>query len=434
MQIPRDLEFVNITIEAKANETIDHASLENLEKTASTGEAAQLEHERDRIDGSSVSLRDSAWALQNAEDAMLVRHFIEKVSQFFDFCDPGRQFARTVPQLARSSSTLASAIMSCSARHLNRTTGFDAHVADIHYQRCLEQLIPAIARDVDDETLLIATVVLRFMEELDVPMTGRDSHDHLFGTQAILRALHESPMEFHARSDLLQAAHWAALRQDMYVALTAQRPMQLRNIGITSALQHDRQLQPGQGRDNDAQWANHAVLQCSDVAHYVFGNEPRTIDRCHQLKQSLEAWQRNKPASFEPYFVRDDPEAGVSQILLLADWHVMGHMYNLLATLLLLACESSLACQTVDRIEDRPERTVANKALQSTLQRMAGIAVSNVKTVSAMLVVSMAVAKCGDCVVDRVAQQALHRILVATERCHGWPTTAVQRQLQTSWQ
>ena len=162
----------------------------------------------------------------------MIRHFADTVSHFFDFCDPKRHFRRIVPQRARSNSTLASAVLALSARHLSRTTTFDALVADEHYNQCLQQLIPALAEGAKDDTLLAATVILRLMEEFDVPINGRDSQNHLAGTQAIVRAQEQQLRSPTDPSGLLEAAHWAALRQDFYVSLIAQRPMQLASLDL----------------------------------------------------------------------------------------------------------------------------------------------------------------------------------------------------------
>jgi hypothetical protein len=56
-----------------------------------------------------------------------------------------------------------------SARHLNRTTGFDPFVSDHYYQACLSKLIPALNDHgvTMDDDLLSATVILRLLEEFD---------------------------------------------------------------------------------------------------------------------------------------------------------------------------------------------------------------------------------------------------------------------------
>ena len=69
---------------------------------------------------------DPRWPVASEQEARLISHFVNEVSQYFDFCDPRRHFGRVVPQRARSNRTLASAVLALSARHLSRVSAFDA--------------------------------------------------------------------------------------------------------------------------------------------------------------------------------------------------------------------------------------------------------------------------------------------------------------------
>ena len=56
-----------------------------------------------------------------------------------------------------------------SARHLNRISTYDPYAADRYYHKCLNHL-QAVVYDTQailDENLLAATVILRFLEEVD---------------------------------------------------------------------------------------------------------------------------------------------------------------------------------------------------------------------------------------------------------------------------
>jgi hypothetical protein len=83
--------------------------------------------------------------------------------------DNERHFGNHVVQRAKKNSTLMNAILALSARHLSRVSDFDPYVADSYYQRCFETLIPALNDNVSihDESLLVATIILRLMEEMN---------------------------------------------------------------------------------------------------------------------------------------------------------------------------------------------------------------------------------------------------------------------------
>lgn len=139
MKPPSELAFVS------ENESIrDEYELTPTISAGSSETARQSEAQRSRSDGSCLTplsegiesdgsleptrLPNPRWPVGSEQQALLIDHFINVVSHFFDFCDPRRHFGRVVPQKARSNSTLASAVLALSARHLSRTSTFDALV------------------------------------------------------------------------------------------------------------------------------------------------------------------------------------------------------------------------------------------------------------------------------------------------------------------
>ncbi|KAF2231026.1 hypothetical protein EV356DRAFT_579518 [Viridothelium virens] len=391
---------------------------ENFDKWVRSQSAAENPPRTPMTPGIAV---DSPWPVRTAQDARLIAHFVEKVAHYFDFCDPNRHFALVVPQRARKNSTLAYAVLALSARHLSRTEDFDPLVADYHYQKCCEQLIPALADNaaVTNDCLLAATVILRFLEEIDVPITGEDQENHLVGTQAIVRAQGQQYDQVKMPSDLRESAKWAAFRQDLYMALTKHRPMQLNRI-----------IQPFVDMD-EGDWANRAVLLCGDALQFAFRELPNRIDAYQLLKHVNEDWRRERPTSFDPIFSETSDPTRFPIINFLADWHVMGHMYNYLAHLLLVVYDPTIPRMGLSYTEAN-ER--ANDEAKYTVRVMAGIAISNPRSPAAMLVAAMAIAMCGDRFHTPTEQVALFRILKETEEIHGWPTDLAQRRLRKAWQ
>lgn len=103
----------------------------------------------------------------------------------FDLCDPERHFALIVPQRATHCPALLNAIYTASARHLcrldqyrngneieylgNRLPGLKIETAVEYHSRSIENLV-AVSSDPDsvfDENLLLASIILRFYEEVD---------------------------------------------------------------------------------------------------------------------------------------------------------------------------------------------------------------------------------------------------------------------------
>lgn len=357
-----------------------------------------------------------SWPVSSEQEAFLIRHFVSTVSHFFDFCDPARHFARVVPQKARSNGTLANAVLALSARHLSRTTTFDAYVADVYYQRCLQQLIPALDNNAQEESLLVAAVILRLMEEIDVPITGADLQNHLIGTQAIAYAQQQQLSNLNSTSGLLQAAYWAALRQDLYIACATQRPLQLSSLEFFRAFHSSEQHRPRKGDDEDSHWANLAVLQCCDVAQFVFGPQSKDCREHERLISVNIDWRQSRPASFDPFYHRQSTaRSPIPDIRLLTDWHAMGYMYNLLAKVLL------------ETNDPASVSSATSGGLEAIVCQMMGICLHNPDTPSAHLVASMAVAMCGDRLTADEEVAAMKKILNDTEKIHGWPTGAAQQ-------
>ena len=111
--------------------------------------------------------------------------YISTHNQKFDLCDPERHFALIVPQRARDCPALLNAIYTASARHICRMDQYrkensveylQKRLADLHietavdyHNRCIENLV-SVSDDpeaVYDENLSVASIILRFYEEVD---------------------------------------------------------------------------------------------------------------------------------------------------------------------------------------------------------------------------------------------------------------------------
>lgn len=109
------------------------------------------------------------WPLKSAQEAQLMRFFVDRIAPAIDLCDRDRHFALVVPQRASQCPILLNAVFAASARHLSTISDFDPIVSNKYNQECLKHLIPKLsdAEAIMDENLLAATVILRHLEELE---------------------------------------------------------------------------------------------------------------------------------------------------------------------------------------------------------------------------------------------------------------------------
>ncbi|KAK2799083.1 hypothetical protein FQN50_008589 [Emmonsiellopsis sp. PD_5] len=301
------------------------------------------------------------------QQAYLLRHFVDNVACFFDFCDSERHFAREVPQRAKTCRTLRNAVLALSARHLSRTGEFDPFVSDRYYQECLKTLIPSLNDEAatSNDELLASTVILRLLEEFDgkltfsislrmmipslikfaVPIVGSDPQGHSFGTLSFIKS-----QDGQAKATgLRQASFWAGLRQDIFLSLTLHRSPGIQHYSHPCNI--DRSL----GSADDCTWACRAIVHCADVLQFAFDHGPRSVAAHASLKEYNFNWRKCRPPSFDPLFSNESdsrsPET-FPDIRLHSDWHVMGVQYLLLAYTLLLAHDPTLTRETPRDDED----------------------------------------------------------------------------------
>ncbi|KAH0839277.1 hypothetical protein FOPE_05274 [Fonsecaea pedrosoi] len=236
--------------------------------------------------------REDDTPFSTKESAELMRYFIDNCACFFDFSDADRHFADEVPLRARQNATLANAMLALAARHRSRTGEFEHFAADRYYNACLQTMIPKLGDKsaIQDDELLAAIVILRLLEEMDVPIVGSDPQKHLFGTQALINASQARPQL--SATALRKACYWAAFRQEIFMSITTQRPF---NLILP-------EMQPPSSPVDDWSWTVQATYQCGKVQAFVFGEESTTLSRYLQLMEDIETWQRDRPASFDPVY------------------------------------------------------------------------------------------------------------------------------------
>ncbi|EGY17005.1 uncharacterized protein VDAG_08169 [Verticillium dahliae VdLs.17] len=355
-----------------------------------------------------------------------------------DLCDPDAHFNTSIPARAGTCPILLNAIFALSARHLAHTLRYDALASNRYHEQCLTYLIPLLdhAVTVSDENLFAATIILRVLEEMDVPVLGQDTHGHLLGIHAFV-APHSapptpttpdpgprSPLSPHSLS---AACFWVGLRQEIYSAVMNHQPVRM-NLAHPAVV--DRSTTPA----DDYAWANRAIVHCADVLNFCFGPDHADRPRWHALREANKNWKAALPASYMPVFYRErdlnaaetgDAEADAMKAFPEV-WYWKG-------------CHTELYLALFDPAHPRTglQRRAADAALASqarTLVRsLCGIGTCNRWCPPAMFTACMGVAAAGDRFEDRRDQEALLALLRATEREHARPTRAVCDLLKGCW-
>ncbi|KAI0470643.1 hypothetical protein GGR56DRAFT_138463 [Xylariaceae sp. FL0804] len=364
----------------------------------------------------------AALPLRDRTEALLFRHYIQKIAVCLDLCDPLRHFELVVPERAGSCHTLLNACFAIAARHLSHTTDFDPYASNRYHDECLKYLIPMMshASAVSDENLFAATIILRMLEEMEGSTTGQDSYSHLLGIHVFVNV----GDQYMVPGSLSAASFWAGLRQEIYIAVITQQPVKVN-------LDHyvvDRSLGPA----DDYAWSNRAVVLIADVLNLCFDVEgPPAPARWRALRRAAEDWRLARPNSFNPFFYRERTGADAfPEIWHGSSCHVIGIQHHLLAQMFLAQFDP-----TVPKVG--PSRRTAMRQMtqhiEGLLRELCGIGICNQWSPPAMFTACMGIAMFGDQLGERSDQEAIVDLLRKTEAAHARPTAAIQQQLIKAW-
>ncbi|KAE9373884.1 hypothetical protein N431DRAFT_374527 [Stipitochalara longipes BDJ] len=365
-----------------------------------------------------------AFPLMNESEVRLMRYYIDYMCHWFDLCDTrSNHFAQEVPKRAITSPTLLNAIFAVSSRHLSIAGQFDQYASDRYHQECLKHLatIPVESSDLDNDDLLAATILLRTLEELDVPLVGEDFQGHLLGIQVFMNS--QDPLT--PASGLRQASFWVGLRQEIQMSFVNPRP-------IKTKLDHsfiDKSFSPA----DDDTWAKRIIVNTAEVVNFCFGEEERNISVYQKLKDYDSQWLESRPLSFLPLAYRAaDPDCGE---VFPEAWYfnhavVIGVTHAIIGRVLLMCYNP-----TLPRIGPSHKTAIQQmeEEIKSQIRELCGIALSNRWTIPAMFTACMGVTMCGDRFTDHSEQEALLGVLMRTEQDHAWPTRAAQTHLRRAW-
>lgn len=341
------------------------------------GQSAIVEESMDyaevRRSFSKIYLDEPVWPLSSKEEAGLLRYYVERLARDFDLTDPYRHFRTVVPQRAATCPLLLNAIYALSARHLSRVGDYDPLVSNRYHQECLKYVIPVLddSSAILDENLLASTIILRHLEEIEVPLSGQspgDRQSHLLGSHAFIKAQKYGIMS----KGLRQSAFWVGLRQEIYVAFVNQRAIEA--AFEDSVIDIDRSCEPAE----DHIWSCRIVALCADVICFSFGPDEQLASTYSKLSDAVEQWHSSKPSSFTPVYHKEADTTGIfPEVWFLSDEVIIGWQHFYIAKILLSAHNPR-----VPRIG--PGRAAALKAMDEDIKEyvriLCGIAISNPDT------------------------------------------------------
>ncbi|KAF5962913.1 ARCA-like protein [Fusarium bulbicola] len=250
-------------------------------------------------------------------------NYVIPQSSLGPFLKTMRHFANIVPPRAASCPTLLNDIFALSSRHLSLNALYDPYASDRYHQACLRHL----ATISNDDNLLAATILLRTLEELDVPLIGTDHEGHLLGIQLSMNTCDSTTTP----SSLRLASFWVGMRQEVTMSFASQRPVKIR-------LDHafmDRSLSEA----DDDTWANRIIVHSADVINYCFGNNGPNGHRYQELVDYDQAWLRARPVSWLPIaYSASDETLGEAfpHIIYLNHAVVIGQVHSIFARILLM--------------------------------------------------------------------------------------------------
>lgn len=239
------------------------------------------------------------WPLRDKNEAQLFCHYVRNIAPLFDLCDHERHFATVVPQRATTCPPLLNALLAASAKHSCCFGLVSPLVADKYYQESLGTIIPVLSSEtvVRDENLLAAIVILRFIEEVDIPFSPGGPQSHLIGTRAFLAA-RDRTRKF---SKLGIAVFWLALRQEIFMALIHSR-------SVHPDLLIEDIVSPWEPPKCDCDYANRVIVQAALCVQYCFGEKNQQFSTWEELTDALDRWYAERPWQFYPMSAEEENE------------------------------------------------------------------------------------------------------------------------------
>ncbi|KAF5974263.1 ARCA-like protein [Fusarium coicis] len=230
--------------------------------------------------GDRYKLRLPACVLKR-DDAELVRHFFSAFSDSFDFGDPDRPFSSWISNRVLQYPRLLESILMIASKHLVKgrmTTACLESAAELSSD--YTQRLPSTRSGIDysmEEINSVVDLLSRFAQSMEVRKADSSVSSPSLGQANVM---HE-PTEISKHESLPEAAWWANLRLEAYLAIVNQEP-------LPSYL--DTKCADKEGAPVDDQdWANLMLLHLTNVIRYCFSDN-KDADHYGALLRDITTW------------------------------------------------------------------------------------------------------------------------------------------------
>ncbi|KAJ5327656.1 hypothetical protein N7452_008046 [Penicillium brevicompactum] len=378
--------------------------------------------------------RNATKSSSHIQESCLMRYFIEELSPWFDHCDERRHFQLVVPLRAENCLALRNAVFAVSARHLCRLPHYLTPQGISYHGQLLPQLtkttsleyllkcIPELVRfhEIEDpthqENIMAATVILRQYEEMEEELEegeignyANERVNFLAITHTIINTMISTP---HDHS-LTNAAFWITARQDVYCALTRQRPPEFRFGSET--------LKPSA--------ANTMIIFASEVAKWRWGS--KAVDEWELLKARQHELDNEYMHELAPLLERKaEPAKGsiFPTIWFSFEAHVTAVQHFKLGEMILIA-ESPYLEKARSAVHRKAEAQVREIVLS-----LCGIATSHPRCHPALVNAVIAITLYGEYFTRQDERTALLGIIDQTMDLHAWPMRKAYQTLNQQWE
>ncbi|UQC75683.1 uncharacterized protein CLUP02_02339 [Colletotrichum lupini] len=376
------------------------------------------------------------WPLRDKREVLLIQHFINHLSLWFDYCDKDRHFRTVIVQAASTHFVLLNALLAISCKHLSQTQPekWVPGEADDYQARCLQSYIPALAHP--GCGLLGRLHMILIVDRVEpVPSVDDRPYGHILDTNIF--TLPESPDD--PNYSLCRACLLVAIRQEIFISFVARTPPPrlAERCGIT------RTLEP----TSDFDWAWRIITFTEDVLMFAYGPDARSIGSWENLRAYLHQWMEKRPASFNPLWQTGSDRETFPEIVFANDFHSdmsMGSDHLPFLVYLVAGQQHAIICQIMLLTHDPRmpvlglDKAMASNAVEEEIRRLirqiCGIAHSAGEWQLATIAAGMTVAMCGHLFHEPAEQEKLLDILAKSEAHMGWSLLRQEEKLKAFWE
>ncbi|KAL4897504.1 hypothetical protein BDV59DRAFT_208372 [Aspergillus ambiguus] len=371
--------------------------------------------------------------LSSFNEAFLLRHFRSILGAWLDACDHERHFSVDVVERAPSCPLLLYACLAIAARHLSHSmNSVPPNAADEYHERCIAILLPGLENkgfQLDLETLLAATVILRLFEQISSHNPSNDQQRHLLAGSVYIG----SHIDCATSGGLAEAAFWVFVMQDIQFALAYRNPLRLTISPFTDNL---RQKWAESMYETDRDWTHRAIWLLAETINYCYGRDsPLPIDPfdAEDLKMKICAWEAERPDSFRAlHFSPPNPAIGrpFPVVWFTSASHAMAVQHICMAKVLIQESEIQtlgLPGESTANAEIKKDNMIQNLSI------LFGIALSTDDEPSLRTMACHALWACGTWIRDPLSQSCLLDLLRRTEAEHSWPWGFLVQKLMRHW-